>query len=108
MNPAQDPKSSQPAETDRIQFLLSRYLDGDLTLEESSELAALQQSVAHRASLAAMTELRGQLKALPVKRVSESFATSVHDAIHKASTTVSAISAPNAQRERMVHCHAIL
>ena len=102
MNPAQDPKSSQPAETDRIQFLLSRYLDGDLTLEESSELAALQQSDADRAFLAAMTELRGQLKALPVKRVSESFATSVHDAIHKASTTVSAISAPNAQRGRMM------
>ena len=102
MNSAQDPESSQPAETERIPFLLSRHLDGDLTFEESSQLAALQQTDADRAYLSAMTDLRDQLKALPVKRVSESFAISVQDAIHKPSTTVSAGSALNTHRGRIV------
>lgn len=101
MNSAQDPNSSQPAETERIQFLLSRHVDGDLTLEESSELTE-QQTDSHRACLAAMTDLRDQLKALPVKQVSESFATSVHHAIRQPSTTVVANSAPNARRGRIM------
>ena len=102
MNPAQDPKFNPPSETERIPFLLSRQLDGDLTLEESLELAVLQQTEAHRSCLAAMIDVRGQLKALPVKRVSASFATSVRDAIHQSSTTVSATSTPDSRRGRIM------
>ena len=102
MNPAQDPRFNPPAETERIPFLLSRQLDGDLTLEESLELAVLQQTEAHRSCLAAMIDVRGQLKALQVKRVSASFATSVRDAIHQSSTTVSATSTPDSRRGRIM------
>ena len=75
MNSAQDPKFSQPAETERIQLLLSRQLDGDLQPEEASELAAFLRTDVYRSYLAAMAGLRDQLKALPVKRVSASFVT---------------------------------
>lgn len=92
MNSAQDPDSSQPAETEQIEFLLSRQLDGDLIPEESAELALIQQTDAHRGCRAAMTDLRGQLRSLPVKPVSASFMTSVHDAIRQQSKTVSVAS----------------
>lgn len=98
MNPAQDPRFNPPAETERIPFLLSRQLDGDLTPAESLELAMLQQTDAQRAFLAALKNLRGQLQALPVKTVTASFATSVHDAIHQSSATVSVASAPDSRR----------
>ncbi len=98
MNPAQDPNSSQPAESERIQFLLSRQLDGDLTLDESSELTALLQADSVRAWLTAMTDLRSHLRALPVKTVSESFALSVRDAIHQSSTVAPAASSPDPRR----------
>jgi len=101
MNPAQDPESRQPAENTRILFLFSRQLDGDLTQEESAELAVLQQTDAHRGFLASMIDLRGQMKSLPVRPVAASFATSVHDAIHRDPMTVPATSAPNARRGRI-------
>ena len=98
MNPAQDPSSSQPAESERIQFLLSRQLDGDLTLDEASELTALLQTDSVRAWLTAMTDLRNHLKVLPVNPVSESFASSVRDAIHQASTVAPAALSPDLRR----------
>jgi|GEM_PF-1896157 len=98
MNSAQDPKSSQPAETERIQLLLSRQLDGDLQPEEASELAAFLRTDVYRSYLAAMAGLRDQLKALPVKRVSASFVTSVHAALQQSSTMISPISAPKTNR----------
>lgn len=102
MNSAQDPDSSHPAKTEQIKFLLSRQLDGDLTPEESAGLALLQQTDAHRGCLAAMTDLRGQMKALPVKPVSASFAVSVHDAIKQVSLTALAASTPDARRGRII------
>lgn len=90
MNPAQDPKSRESAENAGILFLFSRQLDGDLTPEESAELAVLPQTEVHRGFLASMIDLRDQMKALPVKPVAASFATSVRDAIHQESVTVSA------------------
>lgn len=98
MNSAQDPKSSQPAESERVQFLLSRQLDGDLTLDESSELTTLLQADAFRAWLAAATNLRSHLKALPVQPVSESFASSVRDAVHQSSNMT--VTAPARDRRR--------
>lgn len=102
MNPTQDPKSGQPAEIPRIPFLLSRQLDGDLTPDESSALALFQQTDAQRGVLAAMTDLRGQLKALPVKPVSASFATSVHNAVDQLSAKLPGTSARVARRGRIV------
>jgi predicted regulator of amino acid metabolism with ACT domain len=98
MNSAQDPKSSQPAETERIQLLLSRQLDGDLQPEEAAELAAFLRTDFYRSYLAAMAGLRDQLKALPVKRVSASFVSSVHAALQQSSTMISPISAPKTNR----------
>ncbi|MEJ7591911.1 MAG: hypothetical protein WKF77_10205 [Planctomycetaceae bacterium] len=101
MNSAQDPKPIQPAETERIQFLLSRHLDVDLTMEESSDLTKRQTDF-DRACLAAMTDLRRQLKALPVKPVPELLAASVHNAIRQPSTTVPANSSRNPRRGRIM------
>lgn len=98
MNPAQDPKSSQPPETQRIQLLLSRQLDDDLQPEEASELAAFLRTDVYRAYLAAMAGLRDQLKAMPVTRVSASFVTSVHAALQQSSPMISPISAPKTNR----------
>ena len=102
MNPAQEPESRPPAETARILLLFSRQLDGDLTQEESAELAGLQQTDAQQGFFASMTDLRGQMKALPVKPVAASFATSVLDAIHQESITAPATSTPNARRGRIM------
>lgn len=88
MNPAQDPESRQPAELERVLSLLSRQLDGDLTPDESTELTGLLQAETVQASLAAMTDLRNHLKALPVRPVSDSFVSAVHNAIHQPTKTV--------------------
>ena len=102
MNPAQEPDSLQPTATERTLFLLSRQFDGDLTSEESAALAALQQTDSHQTYLAAIAKLRGQLQTLPVKPVSESFATSVRDAIHRESTIAPAVSSPDRGRGRIM------
>ena len=95
MNPAQEPDSFLHSTADRTQFLLSRQFDGDLTSEESAALSALQQNESHLTYLAAIARLRRHLQTLPIKPVSESFATSVRDAIHRESTIVPAVSSPD-------------
>ncbi len=102
MNPAQEPDSLQPTATERTQFRLSRQLDSDLTSEESAALVVLQQNDSDQAYLAAISNLRNQLQTLPVKPVSESFATSVRDAIHRESTIAPAVSSPDRGRGRIV------
>ena len=82
----QDPNSIPPEITERVQFLLSRQLDGDLALEDSSELAGIQQSESLNTYLASIHQIRKQLTALPVKPVPPSFAASIQQAILDEST----------------------
>jgi len=102
MNPAQEPDSLQPTATERMQLQLSRQLDGDLTPDESAALAVSPQKDSHQTYLAAIAKLRSQLHALPVKPVSESFATSVRDAIHRESTITPAVPSPERRRGRIM------
>lgn len=101
-DPVQEPDALQPTQTERTQFLLSRQLDGDLTPEESAALTVLQQNDSHQAYLAVIADLRSQLHALPVKLVSESFTTSVRDAIHRESAMAPAASSPDRRRGRIM------
>lgn len=77
----QDPNPVSPEITERMQFLLSRQLDGDLALEDSSELAEIQQSESLNSYLAGIRQIRQHLTALPVKPVPNSFAASIRQTI---------------------------
>ncbi|MDA1230042.1 MAG: hypothetical protein O2856_04645 [Planctomycetota bacterium] len=81
MNPHQPPESQRPAVPERMQFLLSRQLDGDLTSEESLELAEMSQNEAAAEYLTRITDLSRQLNSMSINPVSEAFSMSVRDAI---------------------------
>jgi hypothetical protein len=98
MNPARDPKLSPIAETERMRFLFSRQLDGDLTQAEVTELAAALPSESDLACRRAYADLRIQFQVLPVKPVGESFRTIVRDAIRQESLAGSADSLPRWHR----------
>lgn len=73
-----------------MQFLLSRQLDGDLTSEESLELAEMPQNEAAAEYLSRITDLNRQLNSMSVNPVSEAFSMSVRDAILRHSALVPA------------------
>lgn len=77
----QDQNPVSPEITERMQFLLSRQLDGDLASEDSSELAEIQQSESLNRYLANICQIRQHLTSLPVKPVPTNFAASIRQAI---------------------------
>lgn len=77
----QDPNPVSQEITERMQFLLSRQLDGDLASEDSSELAEIQQSESLNSYLASIRQIRQHLTTLPVKPVPTSFAASIRQTI---------------------------
>jgi hypothetical protein len=98
MNPAREPEFNPTSKTERIQFLLSRQLDGDLTQAETAELTAAQGADAYLAGLTGFSNLRSLLRALPVKPVAGSFSTTIRNAIHSESSTMPASSVSHGQR----------
>ncbi len=85
MQSPQDQNPISPEITERMQFLLSRQLDGDLASEDSSELAEIQQSESLDRYLANIRQIRQHLASLPVKPVPPSFTASIRQAILDAS-----------------------
>jgi len=81
MQSPQDQNPISPEITERMQFLLSRQLDGDLASEDSSELAEIQQSESLDRYLASIRQIRQHLTSLPVKPVPPSFTASIRQAI---------------------------
>jgi len=81
MQSPQDQNPISPEITERMQFLLSRQLDGDLASEDSSELAEIQQSESLDRYLASIRQIRQHLASLPVKPVPPSFTASIRQAI---------------------------
>ena len=81
MQSPQDPNSVSPEAAERIQFLLSRQLDGDLASDDSLELAEIQQSESLNRYLTGIRHIHQHLKSLPVKPVPHSFAASIQQSI---------------------------
>ena len=81
MKSFQDHNPIPPDSTERMQFLLSRKRDGDLTAEDLSELEAFQTPESLNTYLAKIAQIGEELKSLPVNPVSEVFALSIHQAI---------------------------
>ncbi len=81
MPSSQDPNPVSPEITQRIQFLLSRQLDGDLASDELSELAEIPQSESLDRYSASIRHVGQQLTSLPVKPVPLSFAAAIQQVI---------------------------
>ena len=78
--PAPEPEFNPASEADRIALLLSRQFDGDLTPEESAKLAVTNSG---SADVAAWTDLRRRLQALPVRPVAVALSANVRMAIDR-------------------------
>lgn len=100
MNPPREPDFNPTAEIERIQFLMSRQLDGDLTQEEAAKLAQAQSTDSDLDFLATCMDLRRTFRALPVQSVPGSFATAVRNAIQSEVSTASASSMGHRERSR--------
>ncbi len=81
MQSPQDHNPISPEIAERMQFLLSRQLDGDLASEEALELARIGNTELVNRYVGRIHQIRERLKSLPVKPVPGSFAVSVRQAI---------------------------
>jgi hypothetical protein len=94
MNLPREPDFNPTDETERIQFLMSRQLDGDLTQEETAELALAQRTGSESSFFVACTALRRALRTLPVQSIDGAF----RNAIQSEISSVSVSSMPHRQR----------
>lgn len=93
-----EPDFNPTVETERIQLLMSRQLDGDLTQEETAELAQAQPTESDLAFLMTCTDLRQTLQALPVRPVGRSVRAVVRNRIQSEASSVPAASMRQRQR----------